>query len=300
MDAPMDAAVDRAGTAPEVAPVRAGERRLRNNRILTYRHGLITRLTHWVNVICLIVLLMSGLQIFNAHPALYWGQQSTFADPAFAIGAIRGDETPPRGVTLLFGHQYDTTGVLGVSTDAAGRWRARAFPGWITLPSYQSLADGRLWHFFFAWVFAANFAVYAVASLLGGHFWRDLWPGWRDLGHLPRAIWDHARLRFPKGEAARRYNVLQRLTYLLVVGVLFPVIILAGLAMSPRMDAAWPWLLDLFGGRQSARTIHFICAMALVAFVAIHLLMVLLSGPLNNLRSMITGRYAIDAGSGRE
>ncbi len=150
---------------------------------------------------------------------------------------------------------------------------------------------GRRWHFFFAWLLVINGLIY-VANLLIGRHLSDLVPSRADLKAIPRAILDHARLRFPKGDEALRYNVLQKLAYLGVV-VAFPVLVLAGLTMSPAMDAAFPWLVPLFHGRQSARTIHFVLAAALVAFVAVHLLMVLLSGVFNNLRSMITGRYRI-------
>jgi thiosulfate reductase cytochrome b subunit len=111
--------------------------------------------------------------------------------------------------------------------------------------------------------------------------------------HLAQEIVDHARLRFPKGEKARRYNALQKLTYLLVIFVALPLMIATGLTMSPGFDAFAPWLIDLFGGRQSARTLHFITASSLVAFVVVHVAMVLVSGVFNNMRSMITGRYAI-------
>ena len=114
---------------------------------------------------------------------------------------------------------------------------------------------------------------------------------------IPAPIWrdikDHARLRFPTGLAALRYNVLQKASYIGVIFVLLPMIILTGLTMSPGMDAAWPWLVDLFGGRQSARSIHFIVAWLLVAFFLVHILMVLLAGPINELRAMITGWYRV-------
>jgi thiosulfate reductase cytochrome b subunit len=113
-----------------------------------------------------------------------------------------------------------------------------------------------------------------------------------NLGH---EIVDHARLRFPKGEKARNYNALQKLTYLLVIFLALPMMIATGLTMSPGFDAVAPWLLDVFGGRQSARTLHFIAATALVAFVVVHVAMVIASGLFNNMRSMITGRYAIEA-----
>jgi thiosulfate reductase cytochrome b subunit len=163
----------------------------------------LVRVSHWINVVCLLVLLMSGLQIFNAHPALYWGEVSDFSGPAFAITAQKVKDNQSRGITVVAGRQLDTTGVLGFS---AGN--ARAFPAWATLPSWQSLAEGRLWHFVFAWVFVINGFVYFLHGLLSWHFWRDLVPSRRDLGRIGHTAWDHLRLRFPAGEEATRYNVL--------------------------------------------------------------------------------------------
>lgn len=257
-----------------------------------YRHSVAVRLGHWINVICLTILLMSGLQIFDAHPALYWGSSSRFDDPVFAIGERRYPLGQPRGITSLFGHSVDTTGVLGVSTED-GVQIARGFPSWATIPGSLWLAMGRTWHFFFAWIFVINGAVYLLYAAIAGHLRRDLWPSRQELGHIGHSVWDHLRLRFPQGEAARRYNVLQKLSYLIIIFVVIPVLVLAGLAMSPRLDAGYPWLPALFGGRQSARTIHFICAFSLVLFTLVHVVMVLLSGVWNNLRSMVTGRYAI-------
>jgi thiosulfate reductase cytochrome b subunit len=151
----------------------------------------------------------------------------------------------------------------------------------------------RRWHFFFAWVFVVNGVLYALFALFSGHFRRDLAPTRRDLRSIGRSVVDHALLRFPKGEEAAHYNVLQKLSYLVVVFGLGLLIVATGLTMSPWIDAAYPQLLDVFGGRQSARTIHFATAFAFVGFFIIHILMVLLSGPWNNLRSIITGRYRI-------
>ena len=257
-----------------------------------YRHSAVVRLCHWINVVCLTVLLMSGLQIFNAHPALYWGAKSDFNHPILELGATQSESGEIRGVTTLFGHDFDTTGVLGASKDASDEWSERGFPAWATIPSGQWLAMGRRWHFFFAWLFVINGAVYAAYALLGGH-WRDLTPTRDDLKHMGRTVWDHLRFRFPKGEEAKRYNVLQKLAYAGVVFVLGPLVVLAGLTMSPRIDAGIPLLPILFDGRQSARTIHFLCAFGFVLFVAVHLFMVLVSGVWNNLRSMITGRCDI-------
>jgi thiosulfate reductase cytochrome b subunit len=221
---------------------------------VVYRHRLLVRVTHWVNALALILLLMSGLNIFNAHPALYWGHSSHFTTPLAAF------EVP-----------------------------------WIfTLPGFRALAIARHWHFFFAWVLVLNAAVYVASGFATRHVQRDLWAPVRDLKTLPHEILDHLRLRFPTGEAARAYNVLQKLSYLGVIFILGPLIVLTGLSMSPGVNGgALGFLPDLFGGRQSARTVHFACAALFALFIVVHLVMVVLSGPLNNIRSMITGRYVL-------
>jgi thiosulfate reductase cytochrome b subunit len=196
-------------------------------------------------------------------------------------------------VTTFLGRSVTTTGVLGASRDENGEIVPRGFPGWITIPSYQDLATGRRWHFFFAWILALNGLVYVLNLFLRHRLTRDFLPSFGELRTIPHAIIEHARLRFPQGDEALHYNVLQKLAYLSVI-VAFPILILAGLTMSPGMDSSFPWLLDLFGGRQSARAIHFIAAWYLVFFVVIHLVMVLVSGVFNNMRSMITGRYKIE------
>ena len=253
------------------------------------RHAAPVRVTHWINVICFTLLLMSGLQIFNAHPALYVGERSDFDHPAVSIQAHLS-ATGLVGQTMIFGHSFDTTGVLGVSNEG-GQVSSRAFPSWVTIPSFQDLATGRRWHFFFAWLLVLNALGYLVWGIASWHFVRDLLPSREELGHVGKEFLEHLRLRFPRGDAAKRYNVLQQLAYLLVVFVLFPLMILTGLTMSPGIDSAVPQLLTLFGGRQTARLIHFFTASSLVLFVIVHLMMVLISGVWNNLRSMITGWY---------
>lgn len=259
------------------------------------RHAALVRITHWINVVCFTLLLMSGLQIFNAHPALYVGERSDFDHPTISIRAHLL-ENGLVGETAIVGHSFDTTGMLGVSSEN-GQASSRAFPSWITIPSSQDLATGRRWHFFFAWLLVLNALIYLVWGIASRHFGRDFLPSRVELGHIGKEVLEHLRLRFPRGEAAKRYNVLQQLTYLLVVFVLFPLMILTGLTMSPGIDSAVPQLLTLFGGRQTARLIHFVTASGLVFFVMVHLVMVLLSGLWNNLRSMITGWY--DLGSPR-
>jgi thiosulfate reductase cytochrome b subunit len=231
---------------------------------VTRRHSVATRILHWVNALCVFAVLMSGLQIFNAHPRLYWGAAGANFDPPLLEIAPPGEQ---------------------------------AFPGWATIPSWYDLAAGRRWHFFFAWLLAINSLVYVAASVATRHLQRDLVPRRAELSwtHIGASIHDHARLRFPRGEHARHYNVLQKLAYLCAIFVLAPLVLLTGLTLSPGMDSAAPWLVELWGGRQSARTLHFFAAAAVALFVLIHLTMVILAGPWNELRSMITGRYTLPA-----
>ncbi|WP_296678025.1 cytochrome b/b6 domain-containing protein [Novosphingobium sp.] len=248
-----------ASQPPEAPRPRGGD--------LVRRHHLATRLWHWINVIAVTIMLMSGLMIFNAHPRLYWGQ----------YGANPRQAPDPAWLDL----SHINGGV--------------PFPGWITIPSHYSLADARLWHLAFAWILAVAFALYLLWALIGGHARRDIAPTRGELApaHLLHDIKEHARLRFPTGAAALQYNVLQKLAYGAVLFVLLPGVILTGMTMSPGLNAALPWLLDLFGGRQSARSIHFLCAAGLVAFFVAHIIMVVLAGPINEVRSMLTGWYRL-------
>jgi thiosulfate reductase cytochrome b subunit len=214
------------------------------------------RLTHWINALCLLVLLPSGLQIFNAHPALYWGQTSEFDRPWLYLGGADG------------GH---------------------AFPGWLTLPGWQDLAAGRRWHFFFAWVLLVNGLLYLLHCLASGRITRLLVPTRAQLKHLPGSLRQHLRLRFPQEELAQGYNVLQQLSYLVVIFGLLPLMVLTGLTMSPGMDAWLHFLPTILGGRQSARTLHFLGASFLILFLLVHILAVVMAGPLREMRSMISG-----------
>lgn len=268
----------------------AGQQPAETKGELIYRQAVLTRVTHWVWAVALFFLLLSGLQIFNAHPALYVGQESGF-EYDNAILRIQAENTPdgPRGFTTLFGSKFDTTGVLGMSGSEA-RPQYVGFPGWATIPSFRDLATGRVVHFFFAWVFVGTLAIWLISSLLNRHLWRDIILKPRDLRALPRDILDHLRFRFAH---RRSYSPLQKLSYFVVLVILFPLVILTGLTMSPGMDAAWPWLLDIFGGRQTARTWHFVAMALLTLFFVVHVVMVVLAGPFNELRSMITGYYRI-------
>lgn len=281
----MTSAEDPVSVTPSIATPR------QPNRQWIKRHRWPTRLWHWTNAVAMLIMLMSGLMIFNAHPRLYWGDYGANSDKAWLQIGSRGD----KGLLVLGKERFETTGVLGLWTDAKGIERRRAFPGWATIPTSYSLADARIWHFFFAWVLVGSALLFFAASIVNGHFRTDLLPRRRELG--PKHIWSdivaHAKLRFPTGEAAKHYGILQKAAYLSVIVLLLPLIVLTGLTMSPAMNAAWPWLLDLFGGRQSARSIHFLCAAGLVLFFVIHIAMVFLAGPINEVRSMITGWYRL-------
>ena len=261
-----------------------------------YRHTLSVRLMHWVNVVALTVLFMSGLQIFNAHPALNFGKSSyNGTPPVLEIGARMSTAGQPQGVTRILGKEFDTTGWLGVTRDASGNYARSTFPAWMMLPGPQWLSMARSWHFFFAWVFVLNglaFLIYAIASR---HLTRDLAPTRDELRGIGASIREHIRFKHATGEAAKRYNVLQKLAYLVVVFVLLPLIVIMGMAMSPWLDSILYGWVDIVGGRQSARSIHFIVAWLLVAFVLIHVFQVIVTGLWNNLRSMITGRFKVPA-----
>ncbi len=258
---------------------------------LVLRHRLSTRIWHWVNALTVFVMLMSGLMIFNAHPRLYWGQYGANADPAWLeIGS-----TESEGFLEIGTVRIPTTGVLGHWTDSEGAVQRRAFPGWATIPSRYNLASARNWHLAFAWLFGICLITYWIAGLANRHIRRDILPRAEELSprHIGREISDHLRLRFPKGEAALRYNSLQKLAYSGIVILVLPLLLLSGLGMSPAIDAAWPWIVDLLGGRQSARSVHFLCATAMLLFIFIHLTMVLVAGPINHIRAMITGRFRL-------
>ena len=213
---------------------------------LYYRHRLLVRITHWINVICLAVLFMSGLGIFNAHPSLYWGNSSYTGHPALLTiiavdkqGLEAEEEAPEasaqKGVLRVFGHEFDTTGMLGLSR-YDGEFQQRAFPNWLTVPGPYSLSSSRLWHFFFAWLLVINGLVYLLHTIVSGHLKRDLAPDAQEMRGIGDSFKEHLMFKHPKGEAAKRYNVLQKLTYLVVIFILLPLVILMGMAMSPMLD----------------------------------------------------------------
>jgi thiosulfate reductase cytochrome b subunit len=259
----------------------------------TYRHRLPVRVMHWTNVVCLFVLIGSGLQIFLAHPALYWADASTFDKPALSLSARRGPDGQLHGITQVGALHFDSTGLLGASDNMMGKRVARAFPTWATIPGARNLAQGRRWHFFFAWLFVINGLAYWLLSWRARHLREDLLPTGAEMRGIGHSIVEHAKFKHPTGIEATRYNVLQKLAYLAVIFVLAPGVVLMGLAMSPHMDSVLGWMVDLVGGRQAARSWHFVICFAFVGFILVHLFMVLVTGPVNQIRAMLTGRYRI-------
>ena len=215
------------------------------------RHALSTRVWHWINLVFLVILFMSGLTISNAHRRLYWGEWGFAAEQAWLI--------VPR------------------------------FPDWMTIPGYYSLAVARDWHILASWPFALALLFMWVAMLANRHFQRDLVTTrkeWR-----PRNVWAdivaHAKFDFDHDGA--KYNFLQKLSYGLVLGVFLPMMVLTGMALAPGLGPIIGWFIDLVGGRQSARSLHFIFSFATFGFFVAHVLLVLITGPVRQIRDMITG-----------
>jgi Ni/Fe-hydrogenase b-type cytochrome subunit len=222
-----------------------------------HRHALTTRIWHWANGVTIFIMIGSGLTILNAHPHLYWGLHGSQPDRPWL-------NTP--------------------------HW-----PGWLTIPAQYNLAIARRWHLLFALVLAFGLLGFMIASLVNRHFQRDLRVRATEI--RPRHLWNdvvaHVNLRFHDATHPAAYNPLQKLAYVITIFVLIPLMVFTGLAMSPAMDAAWPWLPQVFGGRPSARSIHFIVACALVLFIIVHLALVILAGPVNEVWSMISGRWRL-------
>jgi thiosulfate reductase cytochrome b subunit len=271
-----------AGTFSGHMTATAGER--------VYRHTVIARTAHWAWALAMLVLVMSGLQIFNASPQL---DASDKSDPHKRVLAFSAqmENGKPVGHTTILGHTFTTTNALGYTDDGMGGKSPRAFPAWATLPGPQDLADGRRWHLFFAWLLFIAFVAYVVSAAIRGTL-RELVVRPSDFPKLLPMQLYYLRLRKeppPHGT----YNPLQKLTYTVVLFGLFPFVIITGLALSPGVDSAAPWLTWLLGGRQFARTWHFISMALLIGYFLTHVTLVVTTGAWNNTRSMITGWYTL-------
>jgi thiosulfate reductase cytochrome b subunit len=250
---------------------------------LVHRHSAVTRLTHWVHFFAFLALVSSGLQIFNAAPYL---DASDKSDPSHRVLEI-GSPAQGQGAVMLFGHTFSTTGWLGWGDDGMGGRTARAFPAWITIPAYQDLADGRRWHFFFAWIFLLCGGMYVISGAARRDFAQLVLRPSSIPKLIPMQLY-YLKLR-KEPPPYDKYNPLQQAAYTLVIFVIAPLLVLTGLALSPGFDAWFPWLTHLFGGRQFARLWHFVLMLVLIGFFATHLVLVLTTGFLNNMRGILTG-----------
>jgi thiosulfate reductase cytochrome b subunit len=268
------------------------QQKLTSARIV--RHPWPVRIWHWANAAAVVGLLVSGLLIFDIHPHLYWGEDGHDGMPAFvSLTSANPDAQVPQIRLQIGNRQWDVTGMFGTILDAGDNGKyLLAFP----VPADWQFGATRAWHFAFAWILAASFLLYGLYLLASGRIAKILLPRRGDLtlSNVRRELWDHLRLRRARGESARNYNVLQKLSYLVVIVVLIPTIVLSGLTLSNAVTAAFPELFRLFGGHQSARTMHFLAATLLVLFVLVHVAQVFVGGFSRLMRSMITGRYVIE------
>ncbi len=224
------------------------------------RHSVAVRVSHWLTVVAFLALLVTGIEILLSHPRFYWGETGNInMQPLFKIPVPSSRDMVPTGYGYVLPDQN----------------------GW-----------SRYLHFQSAWLLVLVGFFYLAWGFLSGHFRRNMIPARADLSG--RAMWSviarHLRLASGNNDDAQSYNVLQRLSYLVVVFILFPLIIWTGLAMSPAFVSAVPATVNLLGGHQSARTIHFFVTILLTLFLFVHVIMVCLSGFGSRMRAMITGR----------
>ena len=226
------------------------------------RHSALVRVTHWITTLCFLALLISGVEILISHPRFYWGETgNVLTAPLFKVPVPSSRNLVPTGYGYVLPDQN----------------------GW-----------SRYLHFQAAWIAVLTGLLYTISALFTGHLRKNLLPGQADLSWraFSTTIADHLRFRQPSEADAWSYNVLQRLTYLFVIFVLFPIIIWTGLAMSPAFVSAVPATVTLLGGQQSARTIHFFVSLFLLLFLIVHMVMIFLAGFRSRMRAMITGRAA--------
>jgi len=226
------------------------------------RHSAVVRITHWLTALAFMALLVTGVEVLLSHPRFYWGESGNLnTRPLFSIPV-------PSSRSMVF------TGYGFVLPDQNG-W-------------------SRYLHVEAAWLSILTGVVYVAFAVYTGHVRRSLLPSLSDLapGQLAREA--ARRLRFSRAtdDGDVSYNLMQRLTYLLVVFVLFPLVIWTGLAMSPAFESVFGSAAAILGGRQSARTLHFFVSILLLVFLVVHVLMVSLAGFRRRVGAMITGRVA--------
>ena len=223
------------------------------------RHAAFVRVTHWITTICFFALLLSGGEIVVSHPRFYWGETGNdLTTPLFKIPIPASRNLVPTGYGYVLPDQN----------------------GW-----------SRYLHFQAAWAVVLTGLVYSVWGLRTGHFRSNLFPApadrtWRAFVEV---FAKHIRLKRPDDSEAFSYNALQRVSYLVVIFVLFPLVIWTGLALSPGFNSAVPAAVNVLGGRQSARTLHFFISAFLLLFLIVHVTMIFLAGFTRRMRAMIAG-----------
>jgi len=230
-------------------------------RTVPSRHSALVRVTHWIATVCFLALLVSGIEIVISHPRFYWGEVGNIhTTPLFRIPIPASRSTVPTGYDYKLPDQN----------------------GW-----------SRYLHFQSAWLLVFTGLLYVISSFFSGHLRKNLLPRGADLSWraCSSAIANHVRFKRPGAEEAWSYNLLQRLTYLCVIFLLFPLIIWTGLAMSPAFASVFASAVSVLGGQQSARTIHFFVTLLLFLFLLVHIMMIVLAGFGTRMRAMITGRY---------
>jgi thiosulfate reductase cytochrome b subunit len=238
-------------------------------------HAPWVRILHWVAAASVLTLALSGFVILMAHPRLYWGNA--------------GNDLTPALLELPISRNYQHGGwdrPRPFFSDPAGPVSASR-----NYDIFNQNGWARSLHFLAAWWLVLPGVVYLLAGIFGGHFRSHVWPRAGEL--KPRRVWrdvvDHLRMRIPPATGGPHYNLLQKCAYSAVVFVATPLIVLTGLAMSPAVTAAFPFLVGVFGGYQSARTIHFFAFAALLLFALVHVAMVVKSGFARQLRAMTLG-----------
>jgi thiosulfate reductase cytochrome b subunit len=233
-------------------------------RVAPSRHSALVRVTHWITTLCFLALLVSGVEILISHPRFYWGETgNVLTTPLFQF------RIPSSRSLIQNGYGY-------------------------VLPDQNGWS--RYLHFQAAWIVVLTGLLYAISGFFTGHFRKNLLPGKRDLSWraLRTTIASHLRFARPSAAEAWSYNVLQRLSYLFVIFVLFPLVVWTGLALSPAFVSAFPATVNVLGGQQSARTLHFFVSIALVLFLLVHVVMIFVAGFRSRMRAMITGRAGTD------
>ena len=239
------------------------------------RHARWVRISHWILTASALTLAVSGFVILMAHPRLYWGEAGNDLTPALL-------ELP---ISRNFQHGgFDEPKTFFGGVDGP-------FSASRTFDIFNQNGWGRSLHFLAAWCLVVAGGVYLLRGAMAGHFRSRIVPSRRELAPplLARDLADHLRLRVPRSSGSGPYGLLQKTAYTSVVFVATPLIVLTGLTMSPAVTAGLPFLLDLFGGYQSARTIHFFSFVVLLLFVLVHVVMVVRTGFKRQMRAMTLG-----------